>query len=188
VSPLLRRWTVPLLVVAAIVGGVLILTAEDDEEPLPLEETVTAEGLATRIPQGWVAGGDFAFEYVPPTDAGGGFDRWIVARACPVEGCRTRSLDEWRGLARDLPTFVEARAEQDEGLFDIEEGFEGDAFVLRARTLSAAEVVLVAAFLDDTDFYVACSVQASLGADDRLADAVVDVCRSTREASEAAAR
>jgi hypothetical protein len=166
-----------------VIGGVLIVTAGDDAEPVPLDDVVTTEGLATRVPEGWTEG-EQPLTWVSP--GGSVFDTWTVRRACPLDGCTELSLEAWRSLARDLPTFTAAREEADVGLFGIEEGFEGGgsggaAYVMRASTRTGADVVFVAAFRDGADFYVACNAQLDLGNDDRLVDEIVDVCLDTRE-------
>ena len=173
-----RPWIVPVLIGLALLGAVLILTA-DETEPVALEEITTAEGLATRIPEGWVVSEQFPFDFVPPTE-GKVFDQWTVARACPAEGCAVRSLDQWLALAPDLPTFVGIAAAEGEDVFNIE--IRDDCPMpgcSRAQTEAAARLVFVAAFTDGAEDYVACSVRLGLGADQRLADEILDVCRST---------
>lgn len=173
-----RPWIVPALIVLALVGAALILTADDDEEPVALEAITTAEGLATRIPEGWVESEHFAFDFVPATQEQV-FDQWTVARACPPDGCAARSLDDWLALAADLPTFTNIADAEGEETFDVEAETLDDAYVLRAQTEAAARLVFVAAFTDGAEEYVACSVRLALGADLRLADEIVDVCRTT---------
>ena len=158
-----RPWIVLVLIGLALVGAVLIRTADDDDR-VALEEVTTAEGLVTQIPEGWVVADQFPFEFGPPGD-GQVFDQWTVARACPTDGCDARTLEEWLALAPDLPTFTNLEAVEGE-----------DTFNLRVETL-------VAAFTDGSDDYVACSVRLGLDADQRLADEIVEVCRSTRVAA-----
>jgi hypothetical protein len=176
-----RPWIVPVLIIFAVIGAVMIRTAEDEDPPPSLEEIVTAEGLATRIPSGWVVSDVFPFEFVPP---GGGqvFDLWSVARACPLDGCSERSLDEWIALADLLPTFESVREADADTLFDLTTEEFDDARVLRARTETSGQLVFVAAFTDGAETYVACSARVSVGSDQGLADAIVDVCRSTEPA------
>ena len=177
-----RPWIVPALIALALVGAVLIVTADDGEDPVALEEITTAEGLATRIPEGWVVSEQFAFDFGP---AGGEqvFDQWTVARACPPDGCGARALDDWLALAVDLPTFTNIADAEGEDTFNVEFETLDDAYVLRAQTEAAARLVFVAAFTDGAEDYVACSVRLGLGADQRLADEIVDVCRTTERST-----
>lgn len=172
-----RPWIVLVLIGLAIVGAVLIRTA-DDGDRVALEEVTTAEGLVTRIPEGWVVSDQFPFEFGPAAE-GQVFDQWTVARACPPDGCAVRSLDEWLALAPDLPTFTNLAAVEGEDTFNLRIETLDDARVLRAQTEAAAELVFVAAFTDGAEDYVACSVRLGVGSDSRLTDAIVDVCRST---------
>ncbi len=172
-----RPWIVPLLIACALVGAVLILTAEDDTG-VALESITTEEGLRTRVPEGWVASEQFVFDFVPDTESQV-FEQWTVARACPLEGCSERSLDDWLALAPDLPSFASIVDSEGDGTFNVEIESLADARVVRAQTESAARLVFVAAFTDGAEDYVACSVRLGPGADQRLADAIVDVCRST---------
>jgi hypothetical protein len=172
-----RPWIVPSLIALALMGAVLIWTADETDGPA-LEAITTAEGLVTRIPQGWVVSEQFPFDFVPDTD-GQAFDQWTVARACPPEGCGTRSLDEWIALAPDLPTFTNVAEAEGEDTFNVMIDPLADARVLRAQTEAGARLVFVAAFTDGAEDYVACSVRLGLDADQRLADEIVDVCRST---------
>ncbi len=177
-----RQWIVPALMALAVVGGILIVTA-DETQGVALEEIVTEEGLATQIPVGWVATPQFPFDFVPPGD-GKSFDQWTIARACPVDGCAARSLDEWLALAPDLPTFVGIDAVAEGDLFNVEVQQLDDGRIVRATTATAARLVFVAVFADGADDYVACSVRLGVAANQQLADAIVDVCRSTqREAA-----
>lgn len=166
------------LIALAVIGGILILTAGDDDPGPPLESTVTAEGLATEIPEGWVAEGTFRWDYHPPGGADG-FDVWSVARACPTSGCAPASLEEWLALADDLPTFVDMREAVGDTLFDLTEERLSDAHVARATTAAVGRIVFVAAFADGAEDYVACSARVALGSDERLADEIVRVCRAT---------
>jgi hypothetical protein len=172
-----RPWIVPALIALAVVGAVLIWTA-DDADDVALEEITTAEGLATRIPEGWVVSEQFSFDFVPDIDEKV-FDQWTVARACPLEGCGTRSIDEWLALAPDLPTFTNVRSVEGSDTFNVEIETLADARVLRAQTEAAARLVFIAVFADGADDYVACAVRLGLDGDQRLADAIVDVCRAT---------
>lgn len=176
-----RSWIVIGLAGLALVGGFLILTATDDGDPPPLETVTTDEGLTTQIPEGWVGETEFPWEFHPPGGAED-FDLWTVARACPPEGCRAATLDEWMVRAPELPSFVDMRSSDGDGLFDVDEERLDDAYVLRAQTASAGRVVFVAAFADGADDYVACSVRLTLQADERLADEIVRVCRETAAA------
>ena len=175
-----RPWIVPALIALALVGAAMIWTA-DDTDDVALEDTTTAEGLATRIPEGWVVSEQFPFEFLPDTD-GKVFDQWTVARACPPEGCGARSIDEWLALAPDLPTFTNVTETEGQDTFNVEIETLADARVLRAQTEAAARLVFVAAFRDGAEHYVACAVRLGLDGDQRLADAIVDVCRSTEVA------
>lgn len=175
-----RPWIVPLLIAFAVVGGVLILTAGEEPDPVALEEIVTEEGLRTEIPEGWVRSEQFSFDFVPSLDAQV-FEQWTVASACPPDGCGERSLEEWLDLAPTLPTFTSMLDAEGEDVFGIEIETFDDARVLRASTEAAARLVFVAAFTDGAADYVACGVRLGLGADERLADAIVDVCRTTTE-------
>jgi hypothetical protein len=171
-----RPWIVLVLIALALLGAALVWTA-DDTEPVALAEVTTAEGLATQIPEGWVVSEQFPFDFLPVGEQV--FEQWTVARACPVEGCDARSLDEWLALAPDLPTFTNLTAAEGEDTFNVEVETLADARVLRARTEAAARLVFVAAFTDGAEEYIACSVRLGLGADQRLAGEIVDVCRST---------
>ena len=172
-----RPWIVPALIALAVLGAVLIWTA-DESEPVALEEITTGEGLVTKIPEGWIVSAQFPFDFVPVIGEQV-FDQWTVARACPVEGCGVRSLEQWLALAPDLPTFTGVEAVEGEDTFNVEIETLADARVMRAQTEAAARLVFVAAFTDGAEEYIACSVRLSLAADQRLADEIVDVCRST---------
>lgn len=172
-----RPWIVPSLIVLALVGATLILTA-DESEAVALEDITTSEGLVTRIPEGWVVSDQFPFDFLPVAQEQI-FDQWTVARGCPLEGCAPRTLDEWLELAPDLPSFTSVVEAEGEDTFNLEVETLGNARVLRAQTEAAARLVFVAAFADGAEDYVACSVRLSLTADQRLADAIVDVCRTT---------
>jgi len=161
----------------AIVGLVLIWTA-DETEGVELEDITTAEGLDTRIPAGWIVSEQFPFDFAPADDSQV-FDQWTVARACPADGCATRSLDEWLALAPDLPLFESVIEAEGDDVFNIDVETVDDARILRAQTEANARLVFVAAFTDRADHYVACSVRLALASDQRLADEIIDVCRST---------
>ena len=174
-----RPWIVPALIAMSRSSErSLIWTADDTEDRLRSRRSRPPEGLATRIPEGWVVSEQFPFDFVPSSD-GKVFDQWTVARACPPDGCAVRSLDQWLALAPDLPTFTSIAAAEGEDVFNVEVQTRSDARVLIAQTEAAARLVFVAAFTDGGEEYVACSVRLSLGADQRLADEIVDVCRST---------
>jgi len=176
-----RPWIVLVLMALAVLGGVLIVTA-DESEPVPLDEITTAEGLITKIPSGWIVSEQSPFNFAPSADTGV-FDQWTVARACPFEGCGERSLDEWLALAPDLPLFTGVSNSEAGLFFNLEVETLADARVLRAQTEAASRLVFVAAFNDGADEYIACVVRLGLGADERLAVEIVDVCRSTTRAS-----
>lgn len=173
-----RRAALTALMTAAIVGGVLVITA-DDSGPA-LQQVITAEGLATRIPEGWEAVDGRPFEFTPPGSAERGIDRWTVARACGPNGCAPRSIEQWLALGEDLETFVTARADEGELLFEVEDVWSDDARILRAVTSAGAHQVFVAAFTDGADFYVECGA-TQFGGRDRV-DALIDVCLATSEA------
>lgn len=175
-----RPWIVPALVVLALLGAALIWTADDDEG-VALDDITTAEGLVTRIPSGWVESDQFAFDFRPDVDEQV-FEQWTVARACPLDGCRVRTLAEWIALAADLPTFTNIVDAEGIDTFNLDVEQFADARVLRAQTEAGAPLVFVAAFTDGAEDYVACSVRLGLGADQRLTAAIVDVCRSTTRA------
>lgn len=173
-----RPWIVLLLIVLALVGAILIVTADEPGGP-SLVEVTTAEGIVTSVPTGWVASEEFSFEFSRADEDHGEFDQWTVARACPQEGCGPRSLEEWLALADVLPTFVDLRSQDGSGVFGLEEEYLVDAQVSRAQTETAAKLVFVAAFEDGASSYVACSVRLAVGGDNDLLDAIVDVCRAT---------
>jgi hypothetical protein len=179
-SVMRRPWIVAVMIVLAVIGAVLIRTADEEEGPA-LEDVVTAEGLATRVPAGWTASEDLSFEFSPAA-TGKQFDQWTVARACPVEGCGERSIEEWIALAAALPSFDSIENADDDSIFNVAVEDFADARVVRAQTEANGLLVFVAAFTDGAASYVACSVRIPLGGDERLADAVVDVCRSTEPA------
>lgn len=170
-----------MLMGCAVIGGFLIVTADEESSGPALEAAVTEEGLETQVPQGWVAVEGVPFEFIPPGSSKQ-FDQWTVARGCPVDGCGERSLDEWLALAESLPTFVNMEDADDETIFGIETEQLADARVLRAGTEAGGRLVFVAAFRDGASSYVACSARVSVSGDDRLADAIVDVCRDTAPA------
>lgn len=173
-----RPWILPALIGLALVGTVMILTAEDGDPEPELEEIVTEEGLATRIPIGWIAADQPSFEFAPPSN-GQVFDLWSVARGCPVNGCGERSLAEWIEVADLLPTFDNVRNADDGTLFNLEAEEFDDARVIRAQTEASGQLVFVAAFTDGAASYVACAARIAVGSDQGLADAIVDVCRET---------
>lgn len=174
-----RRLSLAVLLMLGIIGGLLVLTA--GEEGPPLTEVVTAERLVTEIPEGWVQSEQFVFEWQPV--AGGiseVFEKWTVARACGPEGCEPRSMEAWLRIAEELPTFVQARAD-DSGLEVVRDEVGDDFRVLEAVTLAESDIVFVAAFTDGAEFYVECGVSLGINGDRRLIDEIVDVCRATEE-------
>jgi hypothetical protein len=173
-----RPWILPALIGLALVGTFMILTAEDDDPAPELDEIVTEEGLATRIPSGWIAAAEPSFEFAPPSN-GQVFDLWSVARGCPVDGCGERSLADWIAVAGLLPTFDNVRNADDGTLFNLEAEEFDDARVIRAQTEASGQLVFVAAFTDGAASYVACTARIAVGSDRGLADAIVDVCRET---------
>ncbi|MEQ8839705.1 MAG: hypothetical protein RIB98_01880 [Acidimicrobiales bacterium] len=180
-----RPWIVLVLIVCAVVGGVLIITADESEAPVDLEAFTTEEGLVTEIPSGWVVSEEFPFDFAPP-DEGKSFNQWTVARACPSEGCAERSLDEWLGIASELPMFTAIEDADEDGLIGVEGETGADVRIVRAQTESAGRLVLVAAFTDGAEDFVACGARLGIAADERLLDAIVDVCRSTERADSSA--
>lgn len=173
-----RSWILVALMGCAVVGAILIITAEDDPSGPALDAVVTDEGLETRVPQGWTAVDGVPFEFAPPGSTQP-FDQWTVARGCPVDGCGERDLAEWLEVAEALPTFANVQEAGDDTIFDIEEEQLDDARVLRARTQTGGRLVFVAAFTDGASSYVACSARISVSGDEQLGDAIVDVCRET---------
>jgi len=172
-----RRLVLAGLALAAVVGLWLVLSAPDDGPRLV--EVTTAEGLATRVPEGWAASEQFGFRFLPPGSAHSDFESWTIARACGPDGCEPRSLDEWLAVAGRLPTFEQAHAP--DGGFQVRSDEYGDrSRVLKATTGTGAEVVFAAAFTAGADFYVECGVVLPAAGDRRLRDAVVDVCLDTR--------
>ena len=162
------------LVLLAGVGLALVLTADDDGPQLVT--ATTADGVVVDIPRRWVVSDEFDFQYVP-SGSESSLDLWSVAWVCPPSGCVTRSLEEWRVAASDLPTFTAARAEDGVALFDLEERGDDRSWVLTARTNNNLRVVHVAVFHDGEDRYLACNlvVQGDPGG---LDDAIVDACRT----------
>lgn len=171
-----RRLVLVVLLALGVTGFVLVMTAPGDGPPL--ESVVTEEGLVTEIPEGWERSEQFAFQFHPPAGLAEVFDRWTVARACGPEGCAARSLDEWLDVAVGLPTFVQALA-PDSGLDVVSDTFDDDHRVMITTTDAGTAIVFVAAFTDGADFYVECGLSLGVGGDERLIDAVVDVCRAT---------
>ncbi len=172
-----RRLVLAVLLLLGIIGGALVLFEPADRPPL--EEVVTREALVTEIPEGWVQSEQFAFEWQPePGGIAEVFDKWTVARACGPEGCAVRSLEAWLALGQDLPTFVQATAE-DSGLDVVRDEFGSDHRVLEGVTAAGTTIVFVAAFTDGADFYVECGLAVGVNGDERLIDEIVDVCRAT---------
>ncbi len=174
-----RPWIVVPLIVGALAGAILIMTAQDEQAPLELDEITTAEGLRTEIPSGWVVSEQFPFDFVPAESDGQAFDQWTVARACPADGCAERSLDEWLSIAPDLPMFTAIEDEGAEDLFGIEVDTRSDMRIVRAQTETAANLVFVAAFADGAPDFVACGARLAVTADARLLDAIIEVCQRT---------
>ena len=181
-KPMRRPWILFVLIGCALIGAGLILTAEDDDPGPALEDVVTEEGLATRVPDGWVAADGASFEFSPPGTQQQ-FDQWTIAQGCPDDGCRTRSLGEWLALADGLPTFENLEDADGDTIFGLTVEELPDARVLRAQTEAGGRLVFVAAFTDGAEAYVACSVRISIAGDEGLADAVLDVCRATEPVS-----
>lgn len=180
-SSLVRsRLLLALLLVLAIVGFTLVMTAPAGGPPL--EAIVTDEGLDTLIPAGWVRSEQFGFEFHPPGGVAQVFDRWTVARACGPDGCASRSLDEWLEQAANLPTFVQAVAPESD-LDIVRDEMGSDHRVMVTRTIADTTIVFVAAFDDGADHYVECGLALSQNGDERLIDEIVDVCRSTESIS-----
>ncbi|MEM7143167.1 MAG: hypothetical protein AAF548_19250 [Actinomycetota bacterium] len=176
-----RQWIVlAALAVLAVVGAVLIVTATEDEAPPELESVTTAEGIVTQVPVGWTASGDFPWEYFPP-DGADGFDQWTVTTTgCSEDDCLARTADQWLELAPSFPTFVDVRANEGTEIFNLSEEVLVDAYVMRATTQAAGDLVFVAAFAEGVDEeFVACSARLGFGSDRRLGDEIVDVCRET---------
>ena len=82
-----RRLFLSVLAVLGVIGFVLVF-GERASGP-PLESVVSAEGLVTEIPEGWVQSEQFAFEWQPiaGNPIAEVFDKWTVARACGPDGC-----------------------------------------------------------------------------------------------------
>lgn len=174
-SAMTRRVVPPVLFALFVVGWILVFTGGDGAPRL--EAFTTAEGLETEIPRGWVVT-DRPFEFVPAGSGAGTIDRWIVARACGDTGCSPAPAAVWAETIRQSPTFVQARADAGTLLRDFEETVEDGVRVVRAVTGSGAAQVFAAAAIDGGSFYVECG--ATIFDEDRgLADALVDVCRTT---------
>ena len=137
---------------------------------------VSAEGLVTEIPEGWVQSEQFAFEWQPiaGNPIAEVFDKWTVARACGPGGCDERSLDEWLEIGESLPTFVQAVA-ADSGLTINRDEFGDDHRVVEGTTAAETTIVYVAAFDDGWNFYVECGLSLGVRGDDRLIDEIVEV-------------
>ncbi|MDG2026284.1 MAG: hypothetical protein P8J50_04185 [Acidimicrobiales bacterium] len=180
----MRRWMVlAALSALAVLGAVLIITADDDEAPPELETVTTAEGIVTQVPLGWAAEGDFIWDYHPAGEPEG-FDQWTVTTAGCLgdDDCPVRTLEEWLEVAPSLATFVGVRSGEGSEVFGLREEQLGDAYVMRARTESSGDLVFVAAFTDSSwDSFYACSVRLGFGSDRRLATEIVDVCRETAD-------
>jgi len=176
-NPMSSRLVLVVLLALGIVGFVLVVTAGDDQPVLV--DTLTSEGLATRVPEGWEAVENLPFEYRPPAAADpSGFQRWMVARSCGPQGCTVRSLAQWMAVAPELPTFTTALA-PDSGLEVIANDLGDDYWAVTARTDADATLVFVAVFTDGADDYVECGVSIGVTGDQRLAERIVEVCRST---------
>jgi len=162
-----------------VLGGVgfgLVVTAPADGPSL--DSVVTEEGLVTEIPAGWERSDQFAFQFHPPVGGAEVFERWTVARACGPAGCAPRSLEAWLDEAVGLPSFVQALAPAAD-LSVLRDDFEDDHRVMVTRTPADTTIVFVAAFTDGAEFYVECGLSLGVGGDERLVDAIVEVCRST---------
>ena len=155
------------------VGLALVLTADDEDR---FDTVTTAEGVTVEVPRGWVVSEEFVFQYVPPGADQRTLDLWSVAWACPLEGCAARSLEDWLAAAPELPTFVGARAEDGQGLFDLEETSDERSWVLTARAENDLRIVNVAVFHDGAERYLACNLVVQ-GDPRGLDDAIVDACR-----------
>lgn len=173
-----RRLFLSVLAVLGVIGFVLVF-GERTSGP-PLESVVSAEGLVTEIPEGWVQSEQFAFEWQPiaGNPIAEVFDKWTVARACGPDGCDERSLGEWLEIGESLPTFVQAVA-ADSGLTINRDEFGDDHRVAEGTTAAETTIVYVAAFDDGWDFYVECGLSLGVRGDERLIDEIVEVCRAT---------
>ena len=173
-----RRLFLSVLAVLGVIGFILVF-GERTTGP-PLESVVSAEGLVTEIPEGWVQSEQFAFEWQPiaGNPIAEVFDKWTVARACGPGGCDERSLDEWLEIGESLPTFVQAVA-ADSGLTINRDEFGDDHRVVEGTTAAETTIVYVAAFDDGWNFYVECGLSLGVRGDDRLIDEIVEVCRAT---------
>ena len=178
-----RRLFLSVLAVLGVIGFILVF-GERTTGP-PLESVVSAEGLVTEIPEGWVQSEQFAFEWQPIAGSpiAEVFDKWTVARACGPGGCDERSLDEWLKIGESLPTFVQAVA-ADSGLTINRDEFGDDHRVVEGTTAAETTIVYVAAFDDGWDFYVECGLSLGVRGDDRLIDEIVEVCRATEQVGE----
>ena len=145
------------LAVLGVIGFILVF-GERTTRP-PLESVVSAEGLVTEIPEGWLQSEQFAFEWQPiaGNPIAEVFDKWTVARACGPDRCDERSLDEWLMSGESLPTFEQAVA-ADSGLTINRDEFGDDHRVVEGTTAAETTIVYVAAFGDGWDFYVECGL------------------------------
>jgi len=169
------RRLVPFVLMAfGVVGVVLVITG--GEGGPAFERVVTSDGIEVDIPEGWEPVDDRRFEYRPPAGLAPSPDRWLVAWACGPDGCAARSLAEWVEIGELLPTFVGARADEGDLLFDIEESSDELSRTLKATTAPGGVRVFVAVFQDGSDHYVECGLSVFDDVD-RLVDAVGDACR-----------
>jgi len=169
-----RRLALLALLILGIIGFVLVITAD---ESAVLEATKTAEGVWVEVPIDWQAEPDRPFEYRPPVSAGRLTDRWIVAWTCGGDGCEPRSLQQWRAMATDLPTFVGIRDAEGSLLFDVTESGDESSYVLASLTQAGETQVAVAVFFDGSDHYLECGVSVFDDVDD-LATKIVEACRA----------
>ena len=101
-----RRLFLSVLAVLGVIGFILVF-GERTTGP-PLESVVSAEGLVTEIPEGWVQSEQFAFEWQPiaGNPIAEVFDKWTVARAWARWVRRTVA----RRVARDRGIAAHVRA------------------------------------------------------------------------------
>ncbi len=170
-----HRWALVVLLFLGLFGLVLVVTG--DEQGPKLERVITEEGIEVDVPADWEPVGERPFEFRPPAEMARTTDRWLVAMACGQEGCVRRTVAEWAELGDELPTFVGARADEGELLFDLEEKSDHNSRVLTARTEAGETQVFVAVFHDGADHYVECGLSVFDDVDG-LVDAIVDACKA----------
>ena len=61
----------------------------------------------------------------------------------------------------------------------LRDDFGDDHRVMVTRTPADTTIVFVAAFTDGAEFYVECGLSLGVGGDERLVEAIVEVCRAT---------